>query len=135
MWKILVACLTVLVISAVPRVAAQTTDDIALQAAITRQLEALNRDDTAQAFAIASPMIQRMFQDAPTFMRMVREGFPQVYRSRSHKFLRLENSDGQLIQRVLIESAAGTVVARYEMVVIDGIWRINGCSIEKGVDT
>ena len=98
---------------------------------IARQLDAMNRGDHAAAFAIASPTIQTMFGDAPNFMRMVELGYPQVFRSRSHRFLRLDTTDGQLIQRVLIESDAGTVVARYEMVEIDGVWRINGCSIEK----
>jgi hypothetical protein len=46
--------------------------------------------------------------------------------------LKLDTSDGRLIQRVLVESEAGTVVARYEMVEIDGAWRINGCTIEQG---
>jgi hypothetical protein len=63
-------------------------------------------------------------------MRMVELGYPQVYRSRGHRFLQLDASQGRLIQRVLIESDAGTVVARYDMVEVDGAWRINGCSLE-----
>ena len=114
---------------------AQSPDEVAMRAAITRQLDALNRSDQDQAFAIASPMIQRMFQDAPTFMRMVQTGYPQIFRSRTHRFLKLDTNDGRLIQRVLIESAAGTVVARYEMVEIDGMWRINGCAVEAGQET
>ena len=118
-----------------PPVSAQAPDESALRSAITRQLDALNRSDQDQAFAIASPMIQKMFQDAPTFMRMVQAGYPQIFRSRTHRFLKLDTSDGRLIQRVLIESAAGTVVARYEMVEIDGVWRINGCAVEAGQET
>lgn len=110
---------------------AQAVDEGAIRAVISRQLEAMNRGDGAAAFAFASPMIQAMFGDAPTFMRMVERGYPQVYRSRSHRFLKLDTSDGRLVQRVLVESDAGTVVARYEMVEIDGAWRINGCVLEK----
>lgn len=114
-----------------PVAVAQTLDESRIREAITRQLDAMNRADDAAAFAIASPAIQTMFQDAPTFMRMVQLGYPQVYHSRGHRFLKLDTSDGRLIQRVLIESDAGTVVARYEMVEIDGAWRINGCTIEQ----
>lgn len=109
---------------------AQTAPELAIREVITRQLDAMNRDDHAAAFAIASPSIQQMFGDAPTFMGMVARGYPQVHHSRGHRFLKLEAIAGALIQRVLVESDAGTVVARYEMIEIDGAWRINGCSIE-----
>jgi Domain of unknown function (DUF4864) len=115
-----------------PMAGAQTPDEPRIREVITRQLDAMNRGDDAAAFAIASPAIQTLFQDAPTFMRMVQQGYPQVYRSRGHRFLKLDTSDGRLIQRVLVESEAGTVVARYEMVEIDGAWRISGCAIEQG---
>ena len=111
---------------------AQSAHETAIRDVISHQLEAMNRGDGTAAFAFASPMIQSMFGDAPTFMRMVEMGYPQVYRSRGHRFLKLDaGDDGRLVQRVLVESDAGTVVARYEMVEIDGRWRINGCSIEK----
>jgi hypothetical protein len=64
-------------------------------------------------------------------MAMVEKSYPQVYRSRGHRFLKLDSVDGRLIQRVMIESEKGMVVARYEMVEIDGTWRINGCALEK----
>jgi hypothetical protein len=114
-----------------PAALAQTVDETALREAITRQLEAMNRGDAAAAFAVASPAIQKHFGDASTFMGMVERGYPQVFRSRSHRFLKLETVDGKLIQRVLVESDSGTVVARYEMLQVDGAWRINGCTVEK----
>ena len=110
---------------------AQAPAEQAIHDVIARQLEAMQRDDHAAAFAFASPAIQAMFGDAATFMRMVAQGFPQVHRSRSHRFLKLEIVDDKLIQRVLIESDTGTVVAQYEMVEVDGAWRINGCRLEK----
>ncbi len=121
----------VMLLAWAPIAVAQHPDEARIREVITRQLDAMNRGDHAAAFAIASPAIQTMFQDAPTFMRMVQLGYPQVYRSRNHRFLKLDTSDGRLIQRVLIESDAGTVVARYEMIEIDGRWRINGCAIEQ----
>jgi hypothetical protein len=112
-------------------VAAQTEQEAAIRDVITRQLEALRRGDAHAAFAVASPAIQAMFGDAAKFMGMVERGYPQIWRSRSHRFLRLETIDGKPVQRVLIESAAGTIVARYEMAELAGTWRINGVSVEK----
>jgi uncharacterized protein DUF4864 len=110
---------------------AQSPQETAIRGVIARQLEAMNRGDGVAAFALASPAIQSIFGDAANFMRMVERGYPQVYRSRSHRFLQLDSTQGRLIQRVLIESDTGTVLARYEMVEIGGVWRINGCSIEQ----
>jgi hypothetical protein len=87
----------------VPPAGAQAPDEAKIPEVITRQLDAMHRDDAAAAFAIASPAIQSIFQDAPTCMRMVQLGFPQLYRSRNHRFLKLDTSDGRLIERVLIE--------------------------------
>ena len=105
----------------------------AIQTVISRQLEAFKKDDARAAFAIASPMIQGMFGDATTFMTMVERGFQTIWRSQRHQFLNLDVIEGRFVQRVLIDGRDGmTVVARYEMVEIDGQWRINSCTIEKG---
>lgn len=104
----------------------------AIHAVIETQLDAIKADKSDAAFAIASPQIQKMFGKATIFMGMVAKGFPQIYRSSSHKFLNLDSSDGRLWQRVLIQGEKGSsVVVRYDMVEIDGQWRINGCMIEK----
>ncbi len=108
--------------------------EIAIRAAISKQLDAMNKGDDAAAFAIASPVIQQMFVDPRTFMSMVERSYPQVFKSRGTRFLALSATDGRLLQRVVIESDAGTVIGNYEMIEIDGIWRINGCSFEKRDD-
>lgn len=105
-----------------------------VQATITRQLDAITSGDGAGAFAIASPTIQTLFAAPQTFMAMVERGYPEIFRATSHRFLKLEMIDGVLVQRVLIGSERGSVVARYEMIEIDGRWRINGCSIEARQD-
>jgi hypothetical protein len=76
-----------------------------------------------------------MFRDHANFLRMVAVAYPQVHRAEAHRLLRLEaGADGRLVQRVLLSGPRGTVVALYEMVEIDGVWRINGCTIERGSD-
>ena len=120
----------ILMLAMTSAMAAETPRETAIHAVIAGQLAAINRGDGVAAFAFASPAIQSQFGDATNFMRMVERGYPQVYRSRRHRFLKLWDADGRLMQRVLIESDAGTVVASYEMVEIDGRWRINGCTID-----
>jgi hypothetical protein len=111
---------------------AQSDGDIAaIRDVISRQLDAIKSDHADDAFAIASPAIKSIFGDSATFMAMVARGYPQIYRSRSHRFLNTDDSDGKLNQRVLVEGETGSVIVRYEMIEIDGQWRINGCSIEK----
>jgi hypothetical protein len=138
MVRLLARCAVVvmLMFAAATAATAQSAREPAVEAVITRQLEAFRGNDAAAAFAIASPDIQALFGSSDRFMAMVASGYPQVHRSLSHRFLRLERMpDGRLAQRVLIEGAAGgTVVAVYDMVEIDGVWRINGCVIEKGSD-
>lgn len=113
---------------------AVTVSDTAIREVISQQLNAINNDDGQAAFAIASPNIQTMFGSPATFMSMVERGYPQIYRSRSHRFLNIDDSSGTLQQRVLVEGETGSVIVRYEMIEIDGRWRINGCRIEKVED-
>lgn len=111
-----------------PAFAAEPRDG-AIKSVITRQLEAFQRDDAGGAFAFASPTIQGIFGDADTFIGMVKRGYPQVYRPKAFAFTGIADRDGKLYQRVRIEGADGkAVTAVYEMIEIDGQWRINGVS-------
>ena len=114
-----------------PIAVAEEASEAAIHDVITRQLDAIKKDDASEAFAIASPDIQTIFGTSATFMSMVQRGFPQIFRSVGHRFLNIDRSTGKLKQRVLIESAQSSVVVQYDMIEIDGHWRINGCVIEK----
>ncbi len=130
--KILAVLLGLLALIALPpAVRANEASEAAIHEAVTRQLDAIKKDDAAAAYAIASPTIQTMFGNSATFMSMVQRGYPQIYRSIGHKFLNIDTSTGVLMQRVLIESDKGSIIVRYEMIEIDGTWRINGCMLEK----
>lgn len=129
--KSLFALLALLILNATPPAAAEEARDTAIHEVVTRQLDAIKKDDATAAYAIASPAIQMMFGNSAAFMSMVQRGFPQIYRSIGHKFLNIDTSAGTVMQRVLIESEKGSVIVRYEMIEIDGNWRINGCMIEK----
>ena len=114
-----------------PIAVAEEASETAIHDVITRQLDAIKKDDASEAFSIASPDIQTIFGNSAMFMSMVQRGFPQIYRSVGHKFLNIDTSAGKLKQRVLIESEKGSVIVQYDMIEIDGHWRINGCLIEK----
>ena len=109
---------------------AQSATETAIREVVTRQLDAMKRGDAAVAFAVASPAIQTMFGDAANFMSMVEKGYPQIYRPRNHRFHELDEAEGKLVRCVLVESDSGIAVARYQMIEIDGAWRINGCAVE-----
>ena len=129
--KTLFALVALLILNATPPAFAEEARDTVIHEVVTRQLDAIKKDDAPAAYAIASPTIQMMFGNSAAFMSMVQRGFPQIYRSIGHKFLNIDTSAGTVMQRVLIESEKGSVIVRYEMIEIDGNWRINGCMIEK----
>ena len=53
--------------------------------------------------------------------------YPQDYRPRKVAFLDLVGTDGLLLQQALLTGQEGLeVLALYEMVLIDWVWRING---------
>src|SRR5713101_1670657 len=104
-------------------------DRAAIRTVIEQQLAAFQRDDGSAAFSLASPTIQQQFHSAENFMRMVRTGYPPVYRPRSVAFGDIVTVDGDIVQRVeLIGPDGAPALALYIMQrQPDGSWRINGC--------
>ena len=106
--------------------------DAAVQADIISVIEGQNaafrRDDAVAAFSFASPTIRAQFGDTGTFLAMVAALYRPVYRPRQLEFLDLKSVDGQWVQRVLVMGPQGEfVMTLYQMVRVDGRWRINGC--------
>lgn len=94
---------------------------------IRQQIEAFQGDDFAAAFQYASPMIQRQFGDPETFGRMVREGYPMVWRPDAITFLGVTSHAGALFQKLMIRDQGGRLhILEYEMVPGENSWRING---------
>ncbi len=111
-----------------PAASAANKHQEAIHRVIGQQLDAFRHDDGARAFALASPGIQAMFGTPETFLRVVAKAYPQVYRPRSAQFLDLGYAGGRLVQKVLLQGRDGKFVfALYDMVEIDGRWRVNGC--------
>ncbi len=106
-----------------------------IQSTITAQLDALKRDDFATAFTFASPNIKGIFGSSENFGRMVREGYPMVYRPSAVKMLELRDVAGGLWQRVLITDTEGrSHMLDYQMVETADGWQINAVQLLKAAD-
>lgn len=108
-----------------------------IERVIGAQIEAFLADDFETAFGYASPGIREVFRTAETFGRMVRQGYPMVWRPDSFRFEALEEVDGRLRQSVGIVDGGGRAwVADYYMIEVDGEWRIDGVTLrEVGVSS
>ena len=106
-------------------------DRAAIETVIEQQITAFKRDDAATAYSFASPMIQKRFGDAATFLRMVRKGYKPVYRPQTVEFKNLETVRDMTIQRLFVIGQDGTAVqALYYMEKqADGTWRIDGVQL------
>jgi hypothetical protein len=100
----------------------------AIKAVISDQLDALRRGDGPNAFAHATPALQRQFGDARGFMRMVREGYGALLEARYTEFLEGAVVDGVTIQPLrLVLPDNAVLVALYSMQRDGATWRIAGC--------
>ncbi len=105
-------------------------DRAAIQATIEAQIDAFRRHDDAAAFALASPMIQGMFETQDRFMAMVRTLYPPVHRPRLVDFGELVEIDGALVQKVELIGPDGIpALALYTMIRGPDGWRINGVAL------
>jgi hypothetical protein len=107
-----------------------------IQTIIKSQIEAFRKDDGATAYSFASPSIQRAFPDAKVFLEMVKNGYPQIYRSLTVEFGRAtRDTSGEVLQIVnLIGRDGSKAVAAYLMQrQPNGVWKING--VQMNVET
>lgn len=99
---------------------------------ISEQISAFQADDVDRAYQFASPFIQQKFGSPETFGRMVREGYPMVWRPSEVIFLEAREINGRLWQDVLLRDVAGRGwIAEYELVELDGTLKINGVRIRE----
>ncbi len=106
---------------------AQENSEAPIQGVIRSQIDAFLADDFDTAFSFASPMIRGIFQTPDNFGRMVREGYPMVWRPSDVAFGELREEDGKLFQRVEVTDGAGQSYALdYEMIETGEGWQING---------
>lgn len=105
--------------------AAQDRSEIA--GVISSQVEAFRAENDTLAFSFASPQIQRFFGTPERFITMVQRGYPMVWRPAEIRFLEQRELNGALWQKVLVRDGKSRLhLLDYEMISIDGMWRING---------
>lgn len=122
--------LGLMLVAPVRAMAGEPEDSI--QAVISDQIAAFRASDVETAFGFASPNIQQQFGDPQNFGRMVRQGYPMVWRQRRFEMRQLVDTDFGPVQVVLFEDNAGALhEAGYLMVEIDGAWRIAGVQLRK----
>jgi hypothetical protein len=143
-----VLSILVLVLAAAAPAAAQSTppdapastlpapDQAAIRHVVEAQLAAFQRDDGAEAFGYATPILQQKFGDAANFMAMVKGGYPAVYRPRAVTFDKLVDTEmgpDQILRVIGPDGHAYT--AHYIMEKQpNGTWMINGCYLTRGDD-
>lgn len=114
---------------------ADAEDTAGIEKLIGDQFAAFAEGDVTEAFSYASPMIQGMFQTPDTFGRMVQGGYPMIWGARDVDFLALRREGGRLLQRLSVQGPdGGRFFFDYEMIEVDGGWRINGVWPVKGDD-
>src|SRR5262249_36601740 len=103
----------------------------AIRAVIQAQLRAIADDDAVQAFSYASPSIRMQFSDAPSFMTMVREGYPMLIKASETFFSTPHALEEGVIQAVHLRDQDGRPwLAIYQMQQQpDKSWRVNGCVV------
>ncbi|WP_235829831.1 DUF4864 domain-containing protein [Frigidibacter oleivorans] len=129
-----IPCLSMLPLGALAALAPVHAQEVepaaeaAIQAVIADQMQAFREGDAAAAFAFASPMIQGMFGgDASRFGRMVASGYPPIWQPGAVTFLGQRQVEGQPVQRLMVAGPDGALhLFDYEMVEVEGGWRING---------
>ncbi|MET0678298.1 MAG: DUF4864 domain-containing protein [Bradyrhizobium sp.] len=129
--RIVLLLLTLLVLAPI---GADAADDVsAARSVISRQEQALARDDAAAAYAQAAPDIRALFPTADIFMAMVKQGYAPVYRHKSFEFGESKIDGGTVAQRVHIVDANGEAwEALYTLAQQpDGSLKITGCSLLK----
>ena len=109
---------------------AQEARNPAIETVIQQQFDAFRAEDVGTAFSFASPGIKGMFGTPENFGRMVRDGYPMVWRPAGVQFLDLRRVAGNLWQRVMVTDQAGrTHLLDYQMVETAQGWQINGVQL------
>ncbi len=110
--------------------AARADGGAGIRAVIEDQIARFGRDDWDGAFAHAAPGIREIFRTPEGFGRMVREGYPMVWRPSRVEAGEMREGPRGPVQVMRLTDAAGAVhEAEYEMAMVDGAWRIAGVRV------
>lgn len=109
--------------------------ETAIRQVITDQISALRADDYEAAFTYASPTIRRYFGDPDRFGRMVRDGYPMVWRPADVRFTTLQDLAGRIVQSLVVTDERGALhVLDYDMIETERGWEIDGVRVRRPSD-
>ncbi|MGR3498539.1 MAG: DUF4864 domain-containing protein [Limimaricola soesokkakensis] len=109
---------------------AQQASEMTIPEVIGDQLSDFTARDLDGAFAHASEMIQRLFDNPENFGRMVEQGYPMVWDNDSARFMSLREESDASFQTVLIRDARGVPhLLEYRMIETPQGWRIDGVTL------
>ena len=132
--KNLIACIFLLFYYTA--VGADTNDSKNIQGVISQQISSFQVDDFDKAFTFAPPPIKKIFGNSNNFGKMVRRGFPMVWRTKGVDYLELLSANGALVQRVMITDINDELfILNYIMVETTKGWKIRGVTIEQRPST
>lgn len=102
-----------------------------IQDTIRSQITAFQADDFAKAFTFASPNIHMLFGTPENFGKMVREGYPMVWRPSDVTMMELRFIGGAFWQRVRVTDGKGqSYLMDYQMVEGPEGWLINAVQMQ-----
>ncbi|CAN0580108.1 DUF4864 domain-containing protein [Marinobacter goseongensis] len=102
-----------------------------IREAILSQIEAFANEDSEQAWAHASEGIKRRFGSSQVFLDMVREAYPAVHSATAIEFAERVPHGAFEIQAVRLQGPeGGRWDAYYNMVLIEGEWKIAGVRLQ-----
>ena len=94
---------------------------------INGQMTAFLEDDFDKAFTFASPNIKTIFKSSKNFGKMLKKGYPMVWRNNSVKFMEVRLEGDYVIQTVFVRDFKGNpFLLEYAMVNFSDGWKIAG---------
>jgi hypothetical protein len=131
------ACCLAFAAPAAAQPAVTVEDQAEIRAVINRQIDAFQRDDAQQAFALVSPGVQQTFGTPERFLDVVRVSYRAVYRPAAVAFRGLTTMGQDAVQQVQLTDRSGSIwLAYYAMQrQRDGSWRTSGCHLVQPVKT
>lgn len=133
--RLIAVALAAALVAGIPGLPRAEAAESAIRKVISDQISAFLADDFETAFTYASPGIRRMFRDPDRFGRMVREGYPMVWRPADVRFTTLERREDRTVQSLMVIDERGALhVLDYDMVETERGWEIDGVRVRRPND-
>ncbi len=102
-----------------------------IRAVVTRQLDALKRDDAAGAYALAAPVFRARYGTADRFLAGLKADYAAIAGARSVTFQDIAFNAGRPVQKLLVVGPDGKAVFAYFSMErqANGAWRVANTAV------